>query len=80
MFFNILVIGPCDSGKTTFIESISKKLDIRFKIYFPNLSSYSPINTNSENNLNNEENLISDNNRIQRRRSFRRTSIGEYFY
>lgn len=79
MFFNIIIIGPCDSGKTTFIESISKKLDKRFIISFPNLSANSPFNSNcntENNNLNNDENKAS-NNQILRKRSIRKTSIGK---
>ncbi len=78
MFFNILVIGPCDSGKTTFIESTSKKLDKRFKINFPNLSTNTPfnLNANSENNnISNGENKFS-NNQLNMKRSARKTSIG----
>jgi Ni2+-binding GTPase involved in maturation of urease and hydrogenase len=68
MFFNILVIGPCDSGKTTFIENISKKLDKRYKINLINSCSRASKIADSE-----EANLKQRN----RRRVIRKTSIGK---
>jgi len=77
MFFNILIIGPCDSGKTTFIESISKKLDKRFNINYPNLSANSPINANNPENYSGKDENKTPDNQIQRKRSIRKTSIGK---
>lgn len=69
MFFNILVVGPCDSGKTTFIENISKKLDKRYKINLINSCSNASKFANTDEANQNQGN---------RRRPIRKTSIGKY--
>lgn len=77
IFFNILVIGPSDSGKTTFIENISKKLDKRFKLNVVNSFSKS---TTSNDNLNENKNEINENfieqPNLRRKKSHIKTSIG----
>lgn len=40
MIFNILIIGPAESGKTTFIENISRKIDKRFKKNIINIPNF----------------------------------------
>jgi len=76
MYFNILVIGPSDSGKTTFIENISQKLDKRFKLNIVNSCSNSTSNDYlNENNNKINENLIEPQ-KLRSKKSHQKSTIG----